>query len=286
MQLNPFPTLGILLFWAVALHVPPSPAADPTPVPPFFAFENGVRFGSTEERAKALKEFGFDGVGSANPRNLPERLKIYDAAGLKIFSLYVGGKLEGEKGFTYDPIIAEAIRQLKGRDTIIELFIQNGRGSTDDDAAAFVREIADLAKDSGLKVVLYPHAGFYVDTLGDAVRIAKLSGRDNVGAMFNLCHFLKVEPDADLRRTLESAGDLLWRASTNGADVGGSNWGSLIQTLDRGTFDQVKFFQMLREVGFDGAIGLQCYAVKGDAKDNLKRSAEAFRAIVAKSLEE
>ena len=253
-------------------------ASNAIAAPSFFAFENGVRFGSTEERIKVLKELGYDGIGSARPKDIPARLKLYDEAELRIFSLYVGGKL-GADGHTYDPAISEAIRQLKGRKTVIELFVQGGSGNTDEQAVAFVRDIADQAKASGLRVVLYPHAGFYIDALDNAVRIAKKCERDNVGVMFNLCHFLKVEPQSDLKETLVKAEPYLWQASTCGADVDGKNWGALIQTLERGSFDQAAFLKLLHELKFDGAIGLQCYAIKGDARENLKRSIDAWKKL-------
>jgi len=253
--------------------------------PEFFVFENGVRFGSTENQIKVLKELGFDSLGSAKPHDLPARVRLHQESGLRISSLYIGGRIGGGKDVkAINPAIPESIRQLKGRDTIIELTVQGGRGNTDEEAVAFVREVADLAKESGLRVVLYPHAGFYVDTLGDAVRIARLSGRDNVGAMFNLCHFLKVEPKSDLRETLKSAGDLLWRVSICGADTNGKSWGELIQTLDRGSFDQVALLKLLRQIGYSGDIGLQCYAIRGDAKENLRRSIGAWRKYLAESL--
>jgi sugar phosphate isomerase/epimerase len=122
-----------------------------------------------------------------------------------------------------------------------------------------------------------------VDTLGDAARIARLSSCDNVGVMFNLCHFLKVEPQSDLRKTLESAEGLLWTVSTCGADSDGANWGTLIQPLDQGSFDQTAFLKTLREIGFSGDVGLQCYGVKGDPMDNLARSIGAWKKHLAES---
>jgi len=253
--------------------------------PEFFVFENGARFGSTENQIKVLKELGFDSLGSAKPHDLPARIKLHEASGLRISSLYIGGRIGGGNDVkAINPAIPESIRHLKGHDTIIELTVQGGRNNTDEEAVAFVQEVADMAKESGLRVVLYPHAGFYVDTLGDAVRIARLSGRANVGAMFNLCHFLKVEPKADLRETLENAGDLLWRVSICGADTNGTTWGELIQTLDRGSFDQKAFLKLMREIGFTGDVGLQCYAIRGDARDNLGRSIAAWRKHLAASL--
>ena len=248
-----------------------------------FAFQNGVHFKTTSERVKVLKELGYDGIGSAKltQSDLPllERLKHYEDAGLQLFSFYVGGRL-GKNGYSYAKEISEAIAQLKGRDTILELYIQGSKKNhTDEHAVAFIQEIADQAKDSGLRVVLYPHAGFYVDTIGDAVRVARKCKRDNVGVMFNLCHYLKVEPKTDLKAALTEAKPLLWQVSTSGAEIGGNNWGQLIQTLDRGTFDQNNLFQILGELGFSGNVGFQCYAIRGDSRENLKRSIEAWNKI-------
>ncbi len=250
---------------------------------PVFAFQNGVHFKTVKERIKVLKELGYDGIGSAklSQSDLPlrQRLKLYDEAGLKLFSFYVGGRL-GANGHSYGKEISQAIKDLKGRETILELFVQGSKKSnTDEQAVAFVREIADQAEESGLRIVLYPHAGFYVDTLGDAARVARKCKRDNVGVMFNLCHYLKVEPKTDLKAALTDAKPLLWQVSTSGAKKGGNNWGQLIQTLDRGDYDQKSFFQMLRELGFQGNVGFQCYAIRGDSRENLKRSIEAWNKL-------
>ena len=250
---------------------------------PVFPFQNGVHFKTTAERVKVLKELGYDGIGSAKLSKselpLPQRLKLYDEAGLKLFSLYVGGRL-GSKEHTYSKAISQAIKDLKGRDTILELYVLGSKkNNTDEQAVAFVREIADQAKESGLRIVLYPHAGFYVDTLGAAVRVARKCKRDNVGVMFNLCHYLKVEPKTDLKAALTDAKPLLWQVSTSGAKKGGTSWGQLIQTLDRGDYDQKALFQMLRELGFQGNVGFQCYAIRGDSRENLKRSIEAWNKL-------
>ncbi len=250
---------------------------------PVFAFQNGVHFKTVKERIKVLKELGYDGIGSAklSPSDLPlpQRLKLYDEAGLKLFSFYVGGRL-GANGHSYGKEIIQAIKELKGRDTILELYVQgNKKSNTDEQAVAFVREIADQAKESGLRIVLYPHAGFYLDTLGDAVRVARKCKRDNVGVMFNLCHYLKVEPKTDLKTALIDAKPLLWQVSTSGAKKGGNSWGQLIQTLDRGDYDQKALFQILRELGFHGNVGFQCYAIRGDSRENLKRSIKAWNKL-------
>jgi len=55
-------------------------------------------------------------------------------------------------------------------------------------------------------------------TVDDAPRLAKASGCDNVGLIFNLCHFLKVAPGSDLQKTLDAAKPFLWAVSTSGTD--------------------------------------------------------------------
>ncbi len=64
----------------------------------------------------------------------------------------------------------------------------------------------------------------------------------------------------------------------NGADHDG-DWDRLIQTLDRGAFDVPGFVRMLRSLGYNGPIGLQCYNLKGDREENLKRSMAAWRSF-------
>ena len=92
---------------------------------PVFAFQNGVHFGKVQQRIAVLKELGYDGIGSANlgaDLPLPQRLKAYDDAGLKLFSFYVGGRL-GARGHSYSPAITQALPHLKGRDTFLELYV-------------------------------------------------------------------------------------------------------------------------------------------------------------------
>ena len=180
---------------------------------PVFAFQNGVHFGKVEQRIAVLKELGYDGIGSANlgaDLPLPTRLKAYDKAGLTLSSFYVGGRLEA-KGHSYNPAILSALPHLEGRDTYLELYLQgNKRNNTDEQAVAFVQEIADKAKAYGVKIVLYPHTGFYIDRLSDAVRASP--ARPNATMSSNVQPLLSCsEPKTDLAAALKDAGPLLAR---------------------------------------------------------------------------
>lgn len=287
-------TMKHLLAALLALAIPCAAlfAADEAPVQPglanpFFAFDNGVGRDAhvpLPEQARILKELGYAGIGFTGTKRIPEMLHALDANGLKLFSIYVGASVDADKP-SYEAGLETAIEQLKGRDTIVWLFVTGGTPSTDNSdgkAVATIRKIADMAKSSGLRVALYPHVGCYVARVEDAVRLAKKVGRTNVGASFNLCHFLKLDDGKNLTRRLQEAMPYLFLVSINGADGGQTNamdWNRLIQPLDRGSFDTKGLLHTLHTLGYQGPIGLQSYNVPGDIRQNLHRSIEAWRRI-------
>jgi len=269
----------------LSLLVTPLPAADKAEPAkkglacPFFAFDNGTGHGvlSPQQQSDMLEELGYDGIGYTGAKKIPEMLKALDKNDLKMFSIYVGARL-GPKEPMYDPNLKDAIEQLKGRDTLIWLTIHGRAPDGDEQAVTVVREIAALAEKSGLRVALYPHVGFYVARVEDAVRIAKKVDRRNVGASFNLCHWLRVGDEKNMDTRLRQAMPYLFVVSINGADHEGG-WDRLIQTLDRGEFDVYLFLKTLKGMGYAGPVGLQCYAVKGDRRENLKRSIAAWKEL-------
>jgi len=251
---------------------------------PFFAFDNGTGRGKLppDEQAKMLKELGYDGIGYTGTAGIAGMLAALDRYGLKMYSTYVGANVD-EGAAPYDVGLPEAIRQLKGRPTALWLFVRGGRPSSDDRderAVEILRELAEMAAESGLRVVLYPHTGFYVATTGDALRLVEKADRPNLGVSFNLCHFLKVDEPGSLEPLLRRAMPHLDLVSINGADTGETHsmgWDRLIQTLDQGSYDVFKLLVTLRRLGYTGPIGLQCYAIKGEPRENLKRSITAWR---------
>ena len=248
---------------------------------PFFAFDNGVGRGtwSPERQASTLAELGYDGIGYSGVDDFAERAAAFDRRGLKIFNLYVGAVV-GPDGPTFDPKLPAAIEALRGREMALWLTVNGKATDADAQAASVVTTIADLAAKAGVRVVLYPHAGFHIARVEDAVRVARLAGRPNVGVTFNLCHFLKVDDANHLKACLQEAMPLLEFVSINGADAGETNemdWDRLIQPLGSGSFDVRSVVTLLDELGYAGPIGLQCYNVAGDPVDNLRRSLATWR---------
>jgi len=249
----------------------------------FFAMDTGFRdgkHGTPEARAATLAELGYAGSDLTGTGNIPNTLKAYDAKGLKLFAIYVGANIDSDK---VSPALARAIKQLKGRGTVLWMPLSSrkykpGDGRGDPRAVKLLRKIADLAKDSGLKIALYPHAGSWVERVEDAARVAEKTGRDNVGATFNLCHWLQVD-GKDLGASLRYAASKLFVVTINGADKNAKGWGRLIQTLDKGTFDVGEVLATLKRLKYTGPIGLQAYGIRGDAKENLRRSMAAWKKL-------
>lgn len=261
-----------------------SPAAEP---PRLFAFDNGTGRGSVSpaEQAKMLKQLGYSGIGYTGTAGIPEMLAALRAEGLEMFSTYVGADLDPAKP-PYDPGLPKAVEQLKGQPTILWLYILGAGGANaerDRRAVEIIREVADLAAASDLRVALYPHVGFYVATVDDALRLAEKAERDNVGVSFNLCHFLKLDDEKNLEAVLRRAMPKLFLVSINGADRGETRamgWDRLIQPLDRGTFDNAALVALLGRLGYRGPIGLQCYGINLPPREHLGRSMAAWRKII------
>jgi len=143
-------------------------------------------------------------------------------------------------------------------------------------AVEILRELAEAAAKHKVRISLYPHNDFWLETTEDAVRLAEKVACPNVGVTFNLCHWLRVSESRDAKAVIEKAMPWLSVVNINGADIVGQDWKTLIQTLDRGTFDMRSFLEILRDAGYTGPIGFQGYGIGGDACDNLKRTMAAW----------
>jgi sugar phosphate isomerase/epimerase len=276
----------LVLAAAASLLAPASPAASEAGAKkglqnPFFAMDTATKDAkhqSAESQAAMVKELGYAGIG-CDIAAMPSMLKAVEDCGLKLYAVYVGASVDPTKP-KYDARLKGVIETLKGRETLVWLFITGGKPSANEEDARgveIVREIADMAAESGLGVALYPHTGFWIERVEDAVRVAKKADRKNVGVTFNLCHWLMVDREESLLSLLKLAMPHLLVVTINGADSGGKDWTTLIQTLDRGSFDMLGFLKTLKELGYGGPIGFQGYGIKGDAEENLKRTMSAWQ---------
>ena len=127
----------------------------------FFAFDNYMNvdgYIAPQVRANTLKELGYDGMGTTGA-NLAEQKKVFEKAGVKLFSTYLHLDLDAKQ--KYDPNLRNTIKQLKGTGTILWFFVTSKKykpGSPEGDSVAVkaIRDLTDEARDSGLKIALYP----------------------------------------------------------------------------------------------------------------------------------
>lgn len=265
------------------------------PAPPFFAFDNGVGRGSwpIDQQISTLKELGWDGISYnyTKAAEMAERLAVCKAQGVKLVAMYAYTTL-GQPA-AHDDLKA-AIQVLKGSGTVVWMTILKPKdkaaaaaatpGAKDDEAVAIVQEICRLAKDAELPVSLYPHAGFYVATAADSLRVvrkAREQGCANLGATFNLCHELMGKQGAHILDIIREAGPLLNLASINGADALDAKDAKPIRLLGEGGFDVVAVVKALRAAGYKGPIGHQFYSITGDIRGNLAKALAAWKALAA-----
>ena len=265
---------GICLLWAVlgAFAAQAGPA--------LFVFDNGVGRGkwTAEAQAATVKSLGYDGISYnyTNPKDLAGWMTACQAHDLKIYGLYL--YTFPDKPQPYDPQFKEAIKMLKGTDTVIWMTLREAKtkGNHDEDSVKLVREMAGLAGAEGLRVAIYPHTGFYVATAADGLRIAKLANLPNVGVTLNLCHEFMTGNGGKLDDTVKAVAPYCALVSINGVDVAGKKY---ILRLDQGDFDLSSYLKKLHAAGYNGPIGLQCFNVPGDIKENLKADMDAWRKI-------
>jgi sugar phosphate isomerase/epimerase len=252
---------------------------------PFFAMDTAVRdenHTTARQQAQTLKELGYPGIAVGYDRAGPlaDLLKELEERDLQLYAVYTGINIDPDAQ-PYDPALKDAMKALEGRNVILWLFAQSkthklSAESGDARAVEILRELADAAARHKVRISLYPHHAFWLETVEDAVRIAEKVDRPNVGVTFNLCHWLRVSENRDAKAVIERAMPRLSVVSINGADTDGRDWKTLIQTLDRGTFDMRGFLETLRDAGYTGPIGFQGYGIGGDVRDNLKRTMAAW----------
>jgi sugar phosphate isomerase/epimerase len=256
----------------------------------FFAMDTGTidaNHISAAAQVQMVKELGYAGIAywEGNPKRgsdgLTEMLRELDNAGLKIYPLYFGAWLDSDKP-KYEAGLPEAIKMLEGREAMVWLHImskeyEKSSPEGDERAVEIIREVAQMAAEAGVKVALYPHVNEWLETVGDAHRVVKKVDRENVGLSFNLFHHLRVVGEEDIDEVVESVMPYLFTVTINGSSEKGT-----IETLDKGSYDVCGLLERLKELGYEGPVGLQGWAIKGDVHENLRRSMEAWKECSAR----
>ncbi len=271
----------LVLLFAAALG-----AAEPVR---FFAMDTAARQ-APAEAAAVLAELGYDGFGGR-----PATAKAFAAELGKRQVAFVNAYHVTK--FAHDAAelpadLVQAIQVLEGLDATLWLGIQQVRlpvgikaGPTTGDTVVVpaLKQALVLAKAKRVKVSLYPHAGFWAESVDTCLRVANAVDDPDLGVTFNLCHWLKVEgSERDPVPVIKAALPRLNFITINGADGGDTRklgWDKLIQPLGRGTYDVKTFVANARAAGYRGPFGFQGYAIKMEPTELLRETMEAWKGM-------
>ena len=255
----------------------------------FFAMDTAARQ-APAEAAAVLAELGYDGFGGR-----PATAKAYAAELTKRQLTFVNAYhvTKFAHGATELPAdLVQAIDALAGLDATLWLAIQQVQlpaglkaGPTTGDTVVVpaLKQALVLAKAKRVKISLYPHAGFWADSVDACLRVANAVDDPDLGVTFNLCHWLKVEGvERDPVPVIKAALPRLNFITINGADGGDTRklgWDKLIQPLGRGTYDVKTFVAKARAAGYRGPFGFQGYAIKMEPMELLRETMEAWKGM-------
>jgi sugar phosphate isomerase/epimerase len=277
--------LGGVLFLLTATGL----AAQNTAPFPFFALcmdTHDARKRTLAEQAQMLRELGYEGMGHLWLDDIAERLRTADAAGVRVYQVYLNVLLDSPNE-PFDLRLKDVVGLLNGRKVQLAVLFKGAKPSDqslDTAAIRILNQIAALTRSTNIQIVLYPHARFWLERVEDGIRLARQMRDTNVRVMFNLCHWLAVDDEKNLVPLLREAKPYLAAITINGADTAAeihAKTGNWIQPLDSGSFDISAFLKAVKDSGYTGPIGLQCYGIPGDARDHLARSMAAWRKFSA-----
>lgn len=263
----------------------------------FFVLHNAIRGDSTyktfDQQVALIKSLGFDGV-EINQLDSFEGMKAaLDKHRFTGSYFYIKIDLDAPLDARLEPYV----RALKGSKIVLAPFIVSDKKrftTPSENADALVvqhlLQLSDWAKQSNLQVAIYPHISFYVERVDHAANLVKQIDRPNVGLTFNLCHWLATTPKAErsdwkgLLTQLKPHLKMITISGANNVDAAGMDngptgiWNQYILPLGTGSFDTYELVRYtVQDLNFQGPIGVQCYAMKGDKPTNLRNTMAAWQ---------
>jgi sugar phosphate isomerase/epimerase len=237
------------------------------------------------EVAAMMKKIGYKSVAlSCKPEQFDGMVKAYREAGLRVGAVYVGWTTDG-KSVSFNIPIEKVFSRLRGSGAVVMLHVHAAKGTKADDRriAEQLLPLAKKAKKAGVTIALYPHVGYRVATLEQAVRIADGVRHPSLGVCFNLCHYLRQNDARDLPKKLRKAKGRLKLVTINGSDVGKTqtmDWKRLIRPINRSEFNLGTLLELIcGELNFDGPIIVQCYNLKAPARTILQETFDRWKTL-------
>jgi sugar phosphate isomerase/epimerase len=177
--------------------------------------------------------------------------------------------------------VLDLIRAAEGLGTIELALLGEDLLPSDDQAAlSFMEAAIAAAEGSNGSLSLYPHAGYWLSRPSEAVRICEKLDSPSLGLTLSSFHWYACSPRETLIDSLTAASRHLRLVNTCGSRVvSGQYFPASIEPVGDGEFDTFAFLAMLRDVGYQGPIGILAYGLGGDAYAYFRRSRDAIRDV-------
>jgi len=257
---------------------------------PFFAIcqdTHDTKNRTLEQQAALLKDLGYAGCGHLQLPEVEQRAKTLADAGLRLFQVYITIDLSKSQPVDMAELV-KILPVLQPHQSHLTLMINGGTpsdSSMDNNALFVIKDIIAASEPYKIKIILYPHYRFWLETCADAVRLAeKINLPDEVGVMFNLSHWMRCDPERNMRAVLDKAKPWLMAVSLNGSDSAHevyANKGKWILPLDQGSGEVGKLIENLKQIKFTGLVGLQCWGIRDDARVTLEKSISEWNRLVS-----
>ncbi len=138
----------------------------------------------------------------------------------------------------------------------------------------FFREVADLAQENGLKVVLEPHPDTMSMDDAFAIELVDGVGRENLGLVYDCCHYGVGQPDT----YVQAIGKLSHRIYHLHFSDGDRQTYALHLPLGEGELDLDAIIEALKGIGFSGTLTNDLYNYPM-LEDGARRNAERIRDV-------
>jgi len=264
----------------------------------FFVLHNAIRGDSVyktfDQQVALIKSLGYDGVEINQLESFAGMKAALDQHQFKGSYLYFKINVDQPQ---LDERLEGIIAQLKGSGTLLAPYMvsdskQFKPSSHEADAhlTVLIQQLGKWAQKSNLKVALYTHYGFYVETIDHALSLVKAADMKNVGLSFNLCHWLattSLSERTNWKNDLKILNPYLKMVTISGANQVDSQaktpWDDYILPLGTGTYDTYGLVRYLvKDLKYKGPIGVQCYNIKADKPELLRTTMQVWQGYKSK----
>jgi sugar phosphate isomerase/epimerase len=236
-----------------------------------------------DTRCEMLAALGYDAAyltlwNEAVWADLPAMRHVRERFGLDAAAVYVTYDLSAADASEENRRIARMIAEVEGVPRV-ELALRGEKSLSDQQALEGIEPLLRAAQANGVMLCLYPHITFWLDRHDHAARLCRQRAHPNLGMTFSAFHWYAVD-GRNLTATLQAAAPYLQLLNLCGSRRVPDGSGGVrftLEPVDEGDLDLFALLGAARAEGYRGPVGVQGYAVGGDAYSRFRRSRDAIR---------